>query len=116
MSTEPKTPQQIADDIAEGVRSLNYATPGDLQHPGDAYSTIGNLSIAAMRLPQALQQIQQFIERLENEGHLKSDKDTLDSDLAATHAGLGAAVGAATALYEALNRAQSGLGTIAYRD
>ncbi|MER6549572.1 hypothetical protein [Streptomyces sp. NPDC001250] len=111
-----KTPAEIADTAAEAIRSLNYATPGDLVYPGDAYSTVGNLSVMAMRLPQALQQIAQFLKRLEEAGQLKSDTDTLGDDLEATYAGLTVAAGAAETLRTALDRAQQGLGTIAYKE
>jgi hypothetical protein len=115
------SPAQHADTAAEAVRALNHATlPWETregwQYPADACSTVGNLSTTAMRLPQALDQINVFIQRLETEGHLRSDRGTLDRDLTETHAGLAEAKEVAQRLYEALNRAHAGLSAIAYQD
>ncbi|BCK74056.1 hypothetical protein Srufu_080090 (plasmid) [Streptomyces libani subsp. rufus] len=115
------TPAQHADTAAEAVRALNYTTlaweAGEgWQHPGDAYSTVGGVSTMAMRLPQALDQISVLIQRLESERHLRSDRGTLDSDLAEVYAGLGEAKAAADALHQALNRAHSGLAGLAYEE
>lgn len=114
-----KTPAQLADDAAEAVRALNHATKAsgeEWQYPGDAYSTVGDLSTMAMRLPQALEQIHNFIGQLTATGKLRSDRDTLDADLSETQAGLHEAVTAADHLHQALNRAHSGLSSIAYKD
>lgn len=114
-----KTPAQLADASAEAVRQLNHATLStrdDWQYPGDAYSVVGNLAQAAMMLPQALDQIGALVERLDIAGNLRSDKDTLAADLESTFGGLADAHDAARKLYEALNRAHSGLSPIAYKD
>ncbi|WP_331724051.1 hypothetical protein [Streptomyces erythrochromogenes] len=110
-----KTPVSVTDTAAEAIRDLNHLTP-DLQYPGDAYSTVANLSALAMRLPQALEQIAAFVKGLEEQGRLRSDKDTLDEDLAATYAGLNVAAAAAQTLYGALDQAHQGLGPVAYKD
>lgn len=89
-----QTTAQHADTAAEHIRALNHATQS----------------------PQAVQQIRQHIETLNAEGHLRSDKDTLDTDLAATLGGLDDAQAAAEQLYAALDRAHQGLGPIAYKD
>jgi hypothetical protein len=115
-----KTPAQLADEATEAIRAINHLTLGsprdDWQYPGDAYSVVGNLAQAAMMLPQALDQIGALVEQLDTGGNLRSDKDTLDADLQDTYGGLADAHDAAKRLYEALNRAHSGLSPIAYKD
>ncbi len=117
-----RTPARLADDAYEALRALNHATLApargdeDWAFPGDAYSVVGNLSQAAMVLPQALEQTEALVKHLEASGNLRSDRDMLDSDLAATYAGLAEAKAAAQTLFEALNRAHSGLSPIAYKD
>lgn len=112
-----RTPAQISDEAAEAVRALNHRTrveSDDWQYPGDAYSTVSNLAYLAGGLPQALTQIRALMQRLESSGNLRSDKDSIGSDLHETYAGLDDAKAAAEQLYTALNRAHAGLGPIAY--
>ncbi|WP_327419718.1 hypothetical protein [Streptomyces sp. NBC_01233] len=114
-----KTPAQLAEAAGDAVRALNHATLGtqaDWEYPGDVYSVVGNLSYMAGMLPQALDQVAQLLKRLEAEGHLKSDRDTLAADLEAAYAGLTIAAGAASTLRGALDRAHNGLGAVAYKD
>lgn len=115
-----KTPAQLADAAGDAIRALNHATLGsprpDWEHPGDAYSVVGNLAYMASMLPQALDQTARLVKRLEEEGHLKSDRDTLAADLEAAYAGLTIAAGAAETLRGALQRAHNGLGPVAYKD
>ncbi|MCY0923201.1 hypothetical protein OS965_34555 [Streptomyces sp. H27-G5] len=114
-----KTPAQLADTAGDAIRALNHATLGrqaDWEYPGDAYSVVGNLAYMAGMLPQALDQIAKHIKSLEGEDRLKSDRDTLTADLEAAYAGLTIAAGAADTLRGALNRAQSGLSSIAYKE
>lgn len=114
-----QTPTAQSSAADEAVRGLNHATlsPRDgWLHPGDAYSVVGNLAHMAMMLPQALHQIGALIEQLDTAGNLRSDKNTLASDLEDTYGGLADAHDAANKLYEALNRAHSGLSPIAYQD
>lgn len=114
-----KTPAQFADTAGDAIRALNHATLGrqaDWEYPGDAYSVVGNLAYMAGMLPQAIEQVAKHLKRLEEEDHLKSDRDTLAADLEAAYAGLTIAAGAAETLRGALDRAQSGLGTVAYRE
>jgi hypothetical protein len=63
--TETKTPAQVADSIAEGVRTLNYLTGAGgtvaLEYPGDLYSVIANLKIASNRLPQLFDQMAKWL-------------------------------------------------------
>ncbi|TGG77860.1 hypothetical protein D8771_26545 [Streptomyces albus] len=115
-----KTPAQLADTAGDAIRALNHATLGsprpDWEYPGDAYSVVGNLAYMAGMLPQALEQIDKHIKHLEGEDRLKSDRDTLAADLEAAYDGLTIAAGAAETLRGALNRAQSGLSSIAYKE
>jgi hypothetical protein len=114
-----KTPAQLADQAAEAVRAINHLTrsPGDdWQYPGDVYSLVGNLTQMAMMLPQALEQASRLIADLNEEGHLRSDKDQLEHDLGETFYGLDDARNAANKLYGSLNRAHSGLSPIAYKE
>ena len=114
-------PPQIAQAAADALRALNQATlpwqrTEDWRDPSDAHSTVGGLSTTALRLPQAIDQIGVLIQRLESEGHLRSDRGTLDSDLAEVYAGLGEAKVAAERLHQALNRAHSALASLAYEE
>ncbi|MFJ1717326.1 hypothetical protein ACIQGT_41005 [Streptomyces sp. NPDC093108] len=115
-----KTPAQLADAAGDAIRALNHATLGsprpDWEYPGDAYSVVGGVAYMAGMLPQAIDQIAQLLKRLEGEGHLKSDRDTLADDLEAAHDGLTIAAGAAETLRGALDRAQNGLGSVAYKE
>ena len=114
-----KTPAQLSDSASAMIRQLNHATgsPRDgWEYPGDAYSTVGNLAHMAMMLPQAIDQITRFIVDLNENGHLRSDKDQLERDLDETVRGLEEARIAADKLYGTLNRAHSGLSPIAYKD
>lgn len=114
-----RTPAQMSDAVAEEVRALAHRTQSsgeDWQYPGDAYSVAGSLATAAMRLPQVLNQVQVLVERLAAEGRLRSDRGTLESDLAETLGGLGEARAAANRLYEALDRVHQGLGPVAYKE
>lgn len=114
-----RTPAQLADEAAEVVRAINHATRStgdDWQYPGDVYSLVGNLAHMTAMLPQALEQATRLIADLNEEGHLRSDKDTLDDDLRDTLLGLEEAGIAAGKLYTALNRAHGGMSPIAYRD
>lgn len=114
-----KTPAKLADEAAEAIRAINHLTRSsrdDWQYPGDVYSLVANLSQMAMMLPQALEQASRLIDKLNEGGHLRSDKDQLDQDLGEVFYGLDDARNAAEKLYGSLNRAHSGLGPIAYKD
>ena len=57
MSDSPDGTLALARTAAEAVRSLNHATLGGngLEQPADAYAVLGELSLAASRLPQLLE-------------------------------------------------------------
>lgn len=116
-----KTPAQLASEAADAVRAINHLTlsahpSDDWTYPSHAYSVVGGLTQMAMMLTQALDQIGAFIELMDTGGNLRSDKGTLPADLENTYGGLADAHDAAKQLYEALNRAHSGLSPIAYQD
>lgn len=114
-----KTPAQLSDAAYEAIRQLNHATLSERdgwQYPGDAYSTIANLSAAAGGLPQALGQLESLIGQMESDGHLRSDKgpEDLPGRLIDFHGAMADAIRHAHALYKALDRAHQALGPIAY--
>jgi len=115
-----RDPAAIVDAAALEIRALNHRTLAaggeGWQYPGDAYSAVGGLVQLAMMLPQALDQIGDLLEGMDIDGNLRSDKDTLTADLENTYGGLADAHDAAKKLYEALNRAHSGLSPITYKD
>jgi hypothetical protein len=119
--TEPRTAATVSNEIADASRELNYQTRAKahqldgLEYPGDVYTTVANLKYMAQHLPQALDQLGEFISQLSETGHLKSDKDTLDQDVADTMAGLSNARRAAKSLAAALNQAHSGLSPLAWQ-
>ena len=117
--TEPRTPAQLADEAADAIRALNHATLSardGWQYLGDAYSTVAGLARTVGMIPQALDQIGALIEQLDIGGKLRSDKDTLGTDLDNTYGGLADANDAAKKLYEALDRAHQALGSVAYKE
>jgi len=56
-----RTPAEVADEIVELVRKLNYQTGAgesvELEYPDDLYSVVANLKIAAQRLPRLFDQM-----------------------------------------------------------
>jgi hypothetical protein len=111
-----RTPAELADVAAEGIRSLNHALYAGFTYPGDAYSTVGELSRLASMLPQALTMIRGAVEKLEQDSALQSDRDTLADDLARTYDGLQQAASNAQALYESIRQAHAGLSHIGLQD
>ena len=59
MTDSPDGTLALARTAAEAIRSLNHATlgAGGLAQPADAYAVLGELSLAASRLPQLLGQV-----------------------------------------------------------
>jgi hypothetical protein len=116
---DTSTPAQLAADAAEAVRALNHATldaPPRLgwEFPSDAYSTVAGLSLAAMTMPQAFDQIGALIEALD--GSLTSSKGPVDDDVIAVYAALADATDAARTLHQALTRAHSALSPLGCQD
>ena len=112
----PLTPAEIAESAAESIRALNHALYAGLPYPGDAYTTVGNLSHLASMLPQALNMTRAAVEKLEGAGGLYSDRGTLPGDLVGAYAGLEQAAADAQTLYGSLARAHAELSHIGLRD
>lgn len=118
-----KTPAELAGQAADAVRALNHVAlerPGTegWQYPGDAYSTVANLTALAGYLPQAIGQLDAFIGALEDTGRLRSDKGPgdLPHRLLDFHGAAADAVRQALALRDALDRAHQALGPVGYDD
>lgn len=117
-----KTPAELSDSAAQAVRSLNHATLSrsnlGWEYPGDAYTTVANLSVLVGGLPQAIGQLESLIGSLEDGGHLRSDKgpEDLPGRLVDFHGAIADAIGQADSLRRALDRAHQALGPIAYQE
>ena len=68
----------LAHTAAETIRALNHATlsGGGLAQPADAYQLLGELSLAASRLPQLLTQVERWLEGALAAGQLGCDDRT----------------------------------------
>lgn len=109
------TPQEAAGTAAEAVRSLNHATrPGAIElDVTDVYDVLAELALLASRLPQALRQLEDLLDRLvETDQVLIVDGPQVgDPVAAAAIAGhwLAAASGAAGELAHRVDQAQQTL-------
>jgi hypothetical protein len=114
MSDSPKA-VTLARSAAEAVRSLNHATLGGdgLAQPADACEVLGELSLAASRLPQLLGQVGRWLAAALAGGRLGCDDGT---DPAAAVSGawlfLSDARGSAAALARDLEQAQQQLAAV----
>jgi hypothetical protein len=107
-----KTAVQHAEAAAEAVRAINHLTYHDeaLPYPAEAWRLLGQLSIAAHRLAQAVRQTAKLIDGKHQRGEIGIDPGTDYADaeptaVAEVLAGLDAAGRLATALADALDRA-----------
>jgi O-acetylhomoserine/O-acetylserine sulfhydrylase-like pyridoxal-dependent enzyme len=112
-----------AEAAAEAIRAINHLTlhDGALPYPSDAYRLLGGLITLAERLPQALQQTAQRVNRWQDAGELGIDPGTdyaADPDRAAAEAiaGLHAAAIAAGQLRDALSQARRAITYAHYND
>lgn len=75
---ESRTPVQVADEIAEAVRTLNYMTGAgrsvELEYPGDLYSVVAELKIAAQRMPQLFDQMGRWLAAEHRAGRVAHDR------------------------------------------
>ena len=78
MSDSPDGTLALARTAAEAVRSLNHAALGGngLEQPADAYAVLGELSLAASRLPQLLGQVGTWLAAALAAGRLGCDDGT----------------------------------------
>jgi hypothetical protein len=109
-------PAAMAAGAAESVRALNHATlpgAGGLVFPADAYDVTGALSLLASRLPQALAQLQAFLQDEVSAGRVAIVAGDHAGDpaaaLAAVTASLDTAATSARLLHQALDAAQNQL-------
>lgn len=109
------TPAALADTAAEAVRVLNHATirGAGLVHPADAYDVLGALALLAARLPQALGQVQDFLDRATEHGRVQIvDGEHRGDPVAAVTTcahHLDTATTAAQRLHEALDAARAAI-------
>ena len=114
-SRQAAGPAALARSAAEAIRSLNHATLGEdgLDWPADAYEVLGELSLAASRLPQLLGQVGRWLAAALASGRLGCDDGT---DPAAAVSGawlfLCDARGNAAALARDLEQAQQQLAAV----
>jgi hypothetical protein len=116
MSDSPQPgPAALARTAAEAVRSLNHATlgAGGLGQPADAYDVLGELSLAASRLPQLLGQVSRWLAAALAAGRLGCD-DGADPAGPVSGAGLflSDARGSAATLARDLEQAQQQLAPV----
>lgn len=121
MTTDKSAAVELTDAITALVRVLVYATvpPGEpgLTRPADAQATLGNLSTAAMGLPQAFRQIDDFLTGLLADGRLQVEGGgNAAPHVIDVHSALENAADYANALSAALGRAQAALETVTLRD
>ncbi|TVY99617.1 hypothetical protein EAS64_40820 [Trebonia kvetii] len=115
MSDCPDGTLALARCAAEAIRSLNHATLGEdgLDQPADAYEVLGELSLAASRLPQLLGQVGTWLAAALAGGRLGCDDGT---DPAAAVSGawlfIADARGSAAALARDLQLAQQQLAAV----
>ena len=78
MSDSPDATLALARSAAGAIRSLNHATLGGdgLGQPADAYEVLGELSLAASRLPQLLGQVGTWLAAALAAGRLGCDDGT----------------------------------------
>lgn len=101
-------PARQAETATEAVRALNHATlPGtnELTGPADVYDTLGALAILAARLPQALAQLQAFLDAQTDAGQIAVIDGEHAGDPAAAAATVGHWTDTATAATQALQHA-----------
>jgi hypothetical protein len=114
-SPQAASPAALARTAAETIRSLNHLTlgPGGLQQPADVYEVLGDLSLAASRLPQLIGQIGRWLATALAAGVLGCD-DRTDPACAVSGAGifLSDARGSAAALARDLEQAQQQLAAV----
>lgn len=103
----------LARAAAEAVRGLNHATSGGLGQPAVAYAVLGELSLAASRLPQLLAQVSRWLAAALAAGQLACDDGTSPAPaIDAAWLFLDGARGTAAALAQDLACAQQQLSAI----
>ena len=106
--------EQLARDLYEQVRQLNYATggPPGLTRPSTAYTVLGNLSAAAYGLDQALAQLDRFLRHELNTGHFGHDQGDLNAAIRDCGQALARARNDARALSNTTGDAQNAISAV----
>jgi hypothetical protein len=114
VSDSPDRTLALARSAAEAVRSLNHATAGrdGLGQPADAYEILGELSLAASRLPQLLGQLSRWLATALAAGRLGCDDSTDPTAITGTGLFLSDARGTAATLARDLSEAQQQLAPV----
>lgn len=109
-----------ADTAAEAIRALNYATlpaAGTLSGPADVYDVVGALATLTARLPQALSQLQRFLDGEHTAGRVRITGGPHSGDPAAAlvdiQRWLSCSSSRADALRQALEQAHAALSSAA---
>ena len=68
-----KTPSQLASDAADAIRALNHRTlkPDAFPQPADVSDTAVGIATVVQRLPQALQQLEAGLRRLDEDNRIR---------------------------------------------
>ena len=115
MDDSPDRTLALARTAAEAIRSLNHATLGGdgLAQPADAYAVLGELSLAASRLPQLLGQVGRWLAAALATGRLGCDDGTDPAGaVSSAQIFLSDARGSAAALAGNLSQAQQQLAPV----
>jgi len=109
----PEYTKQVADQVAEGIRVLNYCSMpggGGLRYPADAYELLALLWTGTQRLPQLFRQLDAFLADQGASGKLGADDG---GNVAGLLSGAGEALHNAhwwaNGLTEVLQRAQNAI-------
>ncbi|MFE7273702.1 hypothetical protein [Streptomyces sp. NPDC057623] len=120
MTNRNTDPTEHPRKAAEAVRAFNHTTqrtrdrrPG-IAYPGTVYRTIGAFGTLAHRLPQAFDQIGTALADLHAAGHLTADHGTSTEHAIAVSEALREAEKHATAMADALERAQGASSPLGY--
>ena len=122
MPARTRTPREVADAIAEDVRTLNYLTgagsePVALDYPADLYEVVAGLKIAAQRLPQLLGQMGAWLQDEHASGRVAHDAGQDPGQyVAAVADALQRASDDAVALAAALDSAHEACGSLKYQE
>ncbi|MCW2913823.1 MAG: hypothetical protein JWN52_1891 [Actinomycetia bacterium] len=107
--------EQLARDLYEQVRHLNYATggPPGLTRPSTAYTVLGNLSAAAHGIAQTLTQLDRFLHHELAAGRLGHDQgEDLNAAIHACGQALAGARNDARALSKTTGDAQNAINAV----
>ncbi|MET7646107.1 hypothetical protein ABZS83_21250 [Streptomyces sp. NPDC005426] len=110
-------PQELADQAAEAIRSLNHSTQtfkGELTYPGDAYEVVASLKVLTQRLPQSFEQLSRFLGNLAESGAVTADYGDPGERLAEARSALASGVLVAQTLTEFLDHAHNSLAPLGY--